>query len=149
MLAIGLKLLGIGKWIGGIFKTLAELYIKFWKITVPITLAIAAYFAVTIAYDRGHNAGYGEGELAERAVWEEVVAAEQEKNEQLTVELADAVADFAKKLAEAEAARIVEERIVYRDLETIVYADTELQQCEIDPEISEYLNDLKALGDTE
>jgi uncharacterized protein YlxW (UPF0749 family) len=130
-------------WVTDLLKSGLDLYLKHWKITIPATVLVVGFFFVS---DHYYDKGLEEGTIAERSIWEDRVKAEQDRNTQLNNQITDVTADYEKRLQEREVERVVEERVVYNTLETIVNATPELQQCAISPQINEQLNLLKALG---
>lgn len=131
MLAFGLKLLGIGKF-------LRDFFLQNWKWLVPLLLLIAGFFWTKEHY---YNIGVNE----ERAVWEKRLEAERKKNEQLTQALFSSVDTFGKVVNTRNEERINNEIVRETRINTIIEKPI-YTECKVDQEVLDEQNALKALG---
>lgn len=131
MLAFGLKLLGIGKF-------LRDFFLQNWKWLVPLLLLIAGFFWTKEHY---YNIGVNE----ERTVWEKRLEAERKKNEQLTQALFSSVDTFGKVVNTRNEERINNEIVRETRINTIIEKPI-YTECKVDQEVLEEQNALKALG---
>jgi hypothetical protein len=132
MLGIGLKLLGVGKF-------LKEFFIANWKWLVPLILVILA-----LLWTKDHYYDLGRG--TERLVWEKKVEDERKKNEELTTKLADSVQTFAETVNNRNDTRVEKETIRESRISTIVEEKPIYEQCLVDQEVIDEQNALKAMG---
>lgn len=131
MLAFGLKLLGIGKF-------LSHFFLQNWKWLVPLLLLIAGFFWTKEHY---YNIGVNE----ERTVWEKRLEAERKKNEQLTQALFSSVDTFGKVVNTRNEERINNEIVRETRINTIIEKPI-YTECKVDQEVLDEQNALKALG---
>lgn len=131
MLAFGLKLLGIGKF-------LRDFFLQNWKWLVPLLLLIAGFLWTKEHY---YNIGVNE----ERTVWEKRLEAERKKNEQLTQALFSSVDTFGKVVNTRNEERINNEIVRETRINTIIEKPI-YTECKVDQEVLEEQNALKALG---
>jgi len=131
MLAFGLKLLGIGKF-------LRDFFLQNWKWLVPLLLLIAGFFWTKEHY---YNIGLNE----ERTVWEKRLEAERKKNEQLTQALFSSVDTFGKVVNTRNEERINNEIVRETRINTIIEKPI-YTECKVDQEVLDEQNALKALG---
>jgi len=131
MLAFGLKLLGIGKF-------LRDFFLQNWKWLVPLLLLIAGFFWTKEHY---YNIGVNE----ERTVWEKRLEAERKKNEQLTQALFSSVDTFGKVVNTRNEERINNEIVRETRINTIIEKPI-YTECKVDQEVLDEQNALKALG---
>lgn len=131
MLAFGLKLLGIGKF-------LRDFFLQNWKWLVPLLLLIAGFFWTKEHY---YNIGVNE----ERTVWEKRLEAERKKNEQLTQALFSSVDTFGKVVNTRNEERINNEIVRETRINTIIEKPI-YTECKVDQEVIDEQNALKALG---
>ena len=132
MLGIGLKLLGVGKF-------LKDFFLANWKWLVPLILIIVGFL-----WTRDHY--YDLGTDTERLVWEKRVEAERKKNEELTKLLASSVQTFAENVNSRNEERTEKETIRETRINTIVEEKPIYQQCLVDQEVVDEQNSLKAMG---
>lgn len=131
MLAFGLKLLGVGKF-------LRDFFLQNWKWLVPLLLLIAGFFWTKEHY---YNIGLNE----ERTVWEKRLEAERKKNEQLTQALFSSVDTFGKVVNTRNEERINNEIVRETRINTIIEKPI-YTECKVDQEVLDEQNALKALG---
>ena len=132
MLGLGLKLLGIGKF-------LKEFFLNNWKWLVPLILVIAAFL-----WTKDHY--YDLGKEEERAVWEKKVEAERKRNEELTKALTNSVDTFGKVVETRNEERRDTEIIRETRINTIVEEKPIYTECKVDQEVIDEQNALKAMG---
>jgi hypothetical protein len=132
MLAIGLKLLGVGKF-------LKEFFLNNWKWLVPLILVILAFF-----WTKDHY--YDLGQSEERIVWGKRVEEERKKNEELTKKLAESVKQYGKLVEIRNEQRVQKEIVRETRINTIIEEKPIYTQCKVDQEILDEQNALKALG---
>lgn len=132
MLGIGLKLLGVGKFI-------KEFFLQNWKWIVPIILAAAAFM-----WTRDHY--YNAGKLNERTKWEEKLDKERAKNQSLTNALLETTSTLGKIATERNNERVQAETIRENTIRTIVENNTVYEECKVDQEVIDAQNELKAMG---
>lgn len=132
MLAFGLKLLGIGKF-------LRDFFLQNWKWLVPLIVVIVAFL-----WTKDHY--YDLGQSEERTVWEAKVEAERKRNEELTKALASSVATFEKVINERNTERTNTEVIRENRINTIIQEKPIYQECKVDQEVVDEQNALKAMG---
>jgi len=132
MLGLGLKLLGIGKF-------LRDFFLNNWKWLVPLMLLVAGFF-----WTKGHY--YNVGINAERAIWEAKIEKERKRNEELTAGLLTSVNNFGR-LAEKESEERTSKEVIRENrINTIIEEKPVYQECKVDQEIIDEQNALKALG---
>lgn len=132
MLGIGLKLLGIGKF-------LKDFFLTNWKWLLPLILIIVGFL-----WTRDHY--YDLGTNTERLVWEARIEAERKKNEELTKLLASSVQTFAESVDLRNEERTEKETIRETRINTIVEERPIYKECLVDQEVIDEQNDLKAMG---
>lgn len=132
MLGLGLKLLGVGKF-------LRDFFLQNWKWLVPLILLIVAFF-----WTKNHY--YDLGKEEERVVWEAKVEAERKRNEELTKALASSVDTFGKVVEERNEERTDRETIRETRINTIVQEKPIYQECKVDQEVVDEQNAIKAMG---
>lgn len=132
MIGLGLKLLGIGKF-------LRNFFLQNWKWIVPILVAVAAFL-----WTKNHY--YDLGQSEERTVWEAKVEAERKKNEELTKVLASSVDTFGKVVDSRNQSRTNKEIIRENSINTIIEEKPVYKDCKVDQEVVEEQNAIKALG---
>tara|TARA_B100000508_G_C11433564_1_gene264721 strand:- start:31 stop:465 length:435 start_codon:yes stop_codon:yes gene_type:complete len=135
MLAFGLKLLGIGKWIGGIFK-------QYWKFIVPVLLLAAAYWY----HDRAVDRAYQDGIVAEQVANQERVDAVNAKNREFENMMRGILGEFNQDLINQTAERTAREIELSSGVEQIMVDNPIYQQCLVDPEVLDFRNQIRALG---
>lgn len=132
MLGIGLKLLGIGKF-------LKDFFLQNWKWIVPLLLAFAAFI-----WTKNHY--YNLGQAEEKLVWEERIEEERLRNEALTQMLADSVKTFGEVVNTRNEERVEKETIRETRINTIVEEKPIYKECVVDQEVIAEQNALKAMG---
>lgn len=132
MLGIGLKLLGIGKF-------LRDFFLQNWKWLVPLILA-----AIAFLWTKNHY--YDLGQEEERVVWEKRIEEERKKNEELTKRLASSVDTFGKVVETRNEERREKETILETRINTIVEEKPIYTECKVDQEVIDEQNALKAMG---
>ena len=135
MLGLGLKLLGIGKF-------LREFFLNNWKWLVPLILLVAAFF-----WTKDHY--YDLGKETEAAAWEKKVEAERKRNEELTKLLASSLDTFGKVVETRNEERRDTEIIRENRINTIVQEKPVYTECKVDQEVIDEQNALKAMGPTQ
>lgn len=134
MLGIGLKLLGIGKF-------LKDFFLQNWKWLVPLLLIIAGFLWTKEHY-------YNLGEATEKAAWEERIKKETEKNQKLTQALTLSVSNYGILAAKLNEARTQKETVYQNRIDTIIKEKPIYTECKVDQEILDAQNSIKALGPT-
>lgn len=124
------------------FKSFLDFYIQYWKITVPVTIVILGYIAFSVTYNNGVSAGVEK----ERLVWEERIKAEEIRNQELSDKLNGLIQDFGATFEEEESERIIQESLILRQLEDQLN-DSNLENCKIDQDILNSINELKNAGE--
>lgn len=132
MLGLGLKLLGIGKF-------LRDFFLQNWKWLVPLILVVVAFL-----WTKDHY--YDLGQSEERLVWEKKVEAERKRNEELTKALASSVDAFGKVVEARNEERTEKETIRETRINTIVEEKPVYKECKVDQEVVDEQNAIKALG---
>lgn len=132
MLGLGLKLLGIGKF-------LRDFFLQNWKWLIPLLVAIAAFL-----WTKDHY--YDLGQSEERTVWEAKVEAERKRNEELTKALASSVDTFGKVIETRNEERTNTETIRETRINTIVEEKPIYKECKVDQEVIDEQNAIKAMG---
>lgn len=132
MLGLGLKLLGIGKF-------LKDFFLQNWKWLVPLLLIVAGFF-----WTKDHY--YDLGKEQEKVAWEAKVEAERKRNEELTELLASSVDTFGKVVDARNEERIDRETIRETRINTIVEEKPIYQECKVDQEVIDEQNAIKAEG---
>jgi uncharacterized protein YlxW (UPF0749 family) len=132
MLGLGLKLLGIGKF-------LKEFFLNNWKWIVPLALVIAAFLWTKEHY-------YTEGLNEERATWEKKLEAERKRNQELTQALSSSVATFGEVVKTRNEERVSTETIRENRINTIIEEKPVYTECKVDQEVVDQQNAIKALG---
>lgn len=132
MLGLGLKLLGIGKF-------LRDFFLQNWKWLVPLIILVVAFF-----WTKDHY--YDLGKEEERIVWEKKVEAERKRNEELTKALASSVDTFGKVVETRNEERTQKETIRETRINTIVEEKPVYKECKVDQEVLDEQNAIKALG---
>lgn len=132
MLGLGLKLLGIGKF-------LRDFFLQNWKWLVPLLAAVAAFL-----WTKDHY--YDLGQSEERTVWEAKVEAERKRNEELTKALASSVDTFGKVIETRNEERTNTETIRETRINTIVEEKPIYRECKVDQEVIDEQNAIKAMG---
>lgn len=134
MLTLGLKLIGIGKF-------LRDFFLQNWKWLVPVLLLVAGFL-----WTKNHY--YDLGRQEEKLAWESRIKVEQEKNKRLTELLETSVVSFGETLQKEETERVSKEVIRENRINTIIQEKPIYQECKIDQEVLDEQNALKALGPT-
>lgn len=132
LVGLGLKLLGIGKF-------LKEFFLNNWKWIVPLVLVIAAFLWTKEHY-------YNEGLNKERATWEKKLDDERKKNEELTKALSSSVATFGEVVKTRNEERVSTETIRENRINTIIQEKPVYTECKVDQEVVDQQNAIKALG---
>lgn len=132
MLGLGLKLLGVGKF-------LKDFFLQNWKWLVPLILVVLAFF-----WTKNHY--YDLGQSEERIVWEAKVEAERKRNEELSKLLASSVDTFGKAVETRNEERREVETIRETRIKTIVEEKPIYKECKVDQEVIDEQNALKAMG---
>ena len=132
MLGLGLKLLGIGKF-------LRDFFLQNLKWLVPLIILVVAFF-----WTKDHY--YDLGKEEERIVWEKKVEAERKRNEELTKALASSVDTFGKVVETRNEERTQKETIRETRINTIVEEKPVYKECKVDQEVLDEQNAIKALG---
>lgn len=132
LIGLGLKLLGIGKF-------LKEFFVANWKWIVPLLLIIAGFLWTKEHY-------YTLGQDTERAIWEEKVQKEAAKNKRLSDLLATSLNNFGKVVEKENEVRVQKETTHEKRINTIIQEKPIYTQCVIDKEVLDEQNALKALG---
>jgi putative protein kinase ArgK-like GTPase of G3E family len=126
MLWIGLKLLGLRKFIQ-----------ENWKWLLPIAVLVAAFFIVSNTY-------YSKGVAAERATWEARVKTESAKNVKTTERIVTTVVQYAEgKQKEAEVR--IKKETVYKDRILTLIQEIPAD-CKVSQEILDSRNAIRAEG---
>jgi hypothetical protein len=132
MLNIGLKLLGVGKF-------LKEFFLANWKWLVPSILVVLGFL-----WTKNHY--YNEGKLEERGIWEARVDEERKRNLALTEALAGSVQIFGDIVEARNEDRVQRETVRETRISTIIEEKPIYQQCLVDQEVINEQNALKAMG---
>lgn len=132
MLGLGLKLLGIGKF-------LRDFFLQNWKWLVPLILLIAGFL-----WTKDHY--YDLGRDNEKAAWEERIKQEEEKNKKLTDLLSTSVTNFGLLAKKEDEQRVNREIIRENRINTIIEEKPIYQECKVDQEVLDEQNAIKALG---
>lgn len=131
-LTLGLKLLGIGKF-------LRDFFLQNWKWLVPLLLVIAGFLWTKEHY-------YNAGQSDEKAAWEEKIRIETEKNIRLTETIANAVNTFGTAVQKLDEVRIERETTHENRIDTIIQEKPVYTECKVDQEVLNEQNAIKALG---
>lgn len=126
MLWIGLKLLGLRKFIQ-----------ENWKILLPIAVLMAAFFIVSNTY-------YNRGVATERATWEARVKAEAAKNAKTTERIATTVVQYGE-VKQKEAEVRIKKETVYKDRILTLIQEIPAD-CKVSQEILDSRNAIRAEG---
>jgi len=132
MLGMGLKLLGLGKF-------LKDFFLANWKWLVPLILVIVGFL-----WTKNHY--FEEGQLQERGVWEARVEEERKRNLALTEALAGSVQIFGDIVEARNEDRVQRETVRETRISTIIEEKPIYQQCLVDQEVINEQNALKAMG---
>lgn len=134
-IGLGLKLLGVaGK--------IKDLFFQYWKITVPIVLAIAGYFYVNHLIDKS----YDQGVLDEKIRWEQKVKEQGEKNQAFSTQLQTIINNFGVKAVEEAAERAKREAVHTSNIKTIIERDTIYKECKVGDDVIESRNRIREEG---
>lgn len=132
MLAIGLKLLGIG-------NLIKEFFLRNWKWLVPVIALVISFFVVSDMY-------YDKGIAEEKARWEEKIKKEGDSNRAFEVIINNAIANFGKEAVEKALER-VERETVYKDkIQTIVKNNPIYSSCLVGQDVIDNRNAIRAEG---
>jgi hypothetical protein len=132
LIGLGLKLLGIGKF-------LKEFFLQNWKWLVPLILIVSGFLWTKEHY-------YTLGQDTERVVWENKVKEETEKNKKLSDLLAVSLSNFGQLVQRESDTRVQKEITHEQRINTIIQEKPVYTQCVIDKEVLNEQNALKALG---
>lgn len=135
LLALGLKLLGIGKF-------LKDFFIQNWKWIVPIIALILVYFYIHHLI----NNAYKQGEAAEKHRWELKIEEENRQNREFEQKLSNVISEFGNKLAAQTAERVAKEQLHTNTIETIIRDNPIYTDCKVDQTIINERNAIRALG---
>ena len=135
MLGLGLKLLGIGKFI-------KDFIIHNWKWVLPILIVIGSYFYVKhLIAD-----AYDDGVAAEKLRWEERAKVENAANRQTEQTLQNIVNNFGTKIIEQTAVRTAKEQTHTDRINTIIKEKPVYTECKVDQEVIDMRNEIRSLG---
>lgn len=132
MIGLGLKLLGLGKF-------LKDFFLQNWKWLVPLAAVIAGFFWTKEHY-------YTQGREDCRVEWEKKVEKETKKNEKLTNQLVDNNKMVGEIFQKDKEERNNKETIHTSKIETIIKDNPVYTQCVVDKAILEEQNSMKNLG---
>lgn len=132
LIGLGLKLLGIGKF-------LKEFFLQNWKWLVPLILIVSGFLWTKEHY-------YTLGQDTERVVWENKVKEETEKNKKLSDLLSVSLSNFGQLVQKESDTRVQKEITHEQRINTIIQEKPVYTQCVIDKEVLNEQNALKALG---
>lgn len=135
MLGLGLKLLGIGKFI-------RDFFLQNWKWLLPILIVIGSYFYVKHLI----NEAYDNGVAAEKLRWEERAKIENAANRQTEQTLQNIVNNFGTKIIQDTAVRTAKEQTHTDRINTIIRENTIYEECKVDQEVIDMRNEIRALG---
>jgi hypothetical protein len=131
MLGLGLKLLGIGKW-------LKDFFIQNWKWLVPLIALVIGFF-----WTKEHYYTLGKEETT--AIYEKKIEAERKKNELLSGKLLDSSVKLGERFQKDSEARTERESTHTNRIETIIKEKPVYTQCVVDKEILDAQNAMKEL----
>ena len=131
-LALGLRLLGIGKF-------LKEFFLQNWKWIVPLLLVIAGFLWTKEHY-------YTLGQDTERAKWDKRVEEETKRNQELSINIGEALKTYGQLFLNKENNRLQKEVTHENRIETIIKEKPIYTDCKVDQEVLNEQNALKALG---
>lgn len=126
-------------WLTVLLGGIKRFFSKNWQWLLPTLLALIVFFWIKEHY-------YTLGRTEEKAVWEERIRIETEKNKKLTEVIASAVTTFGKAVQELEKTRVKKEIVHENRINTIIQEKPIYNECRIDLEVLESLNSIKALG---
>lgn len=126
----------------GIWGKLKDLFFKYWKITVPIVIAIAGYFYVNHLIDKA----YDQGVLAEKTRWEQKVDQKAKENEAFSNLLQNIVTNFGEKAVLEAAERVSREEVHTNNIKTIVERETVYKECKVGDDVIESRNRIREEG---
>jgi len=132
LIGLGLKLLGIGKF-------LKDFFLQNWKWLVPLLLIIAGFLWTKEHY-------YTLGQDTERVAWENKIKEETEKNKKLSDLLVTSLNNFSQLVQKENDTRVQKEITHEQRINTIIQEKPVYTQCVIDKEVLNEQNALKALG---
>ena len=132
LIGLGLKLLGIGKF-------LKDFFLQNWKWLVPLLLIISGFLWTKEHY-------YTLGQDTERVVWETKIKEETEKNKKLSDLLATSLSNLGQLVQKESDIRVQKEITHEQRINTIIQEKPIYSQCVIDKEVLNEQNALKALG---
>lgn len=132
MIGLGLKLLGLGKF-------LKDFFLQNWKWLVPLAAVIAGFFWTKEYY-------YTQGREETRTEWEKKVEKETLKNEKLTNQLVDNNKMVGEIFQKDKEERNSKEVTHTSKIETIIKDNPVYTQCVVDKAILEEQNSIKNLG---
>lgn len=132
MLAFGLKLLGVGKF-------LRNFFLQNWKWLVPLLLIVTGFLWTKEHY-------YTLGQDTERAAWDSRIKEEAEKNKKLSDLLATSLNNYGQLVQKETDTRVQKEITHEQRINTIIQEKPIYSQCVIDKEVLSEQNSLKALG---
>lgn len=134
-IGLGLKLLGV-------WGKIKDLFFKYWKITVPIVIAIAGYFYVNHLIDKA----YDQGVLDEKTRWEQKVEEKAKENEAFSNQLQTIINNFGMKAVEEAAERAKREEVHTNNIKTIIERDTIYKECKVGDDVIESRNRIREEG---
>lgn len=123
----------------GFGKFLRDFFLQNWKWLVPLMLLIGGFL-----WTKNHY--YDLGRAEERAVWEQRLKTEREKNEKLSKSLAESVKSFNELVASRNEKRVEKEIVIQTRIDKIIEEKPIYKECVADQEILNDLNALKAMG---
>lgn len=132
MVGLGLKLLGIGKW-------LKDFFIQNWKWLLPLIALVIGFF-----WTKEHYYTLGKEETT--AVYEKKIEAERKKNEIISGKLLESALDLGKHFQKDADTRTAKEVTHTSKIETIIKDKPVYTQCVAEDGILTEQNALKALG---
>ena len=139
---LGLKLLGVGKWI-------KDFFIANWKIIVPIILVVAFYFFITDKINDAREEGYNSGIAYEKSEQAKRVALENEANRKFEAMLNESISKFGRQAVEEAIKRVSKETVYKEKITTMVKDNPIYEECKVEQEVLDARNEIRKLGPQE
>lgn len=139
MLGLGLKLLGIGKF-------LREFFVANWKWLLPLLAAAALIWYAWSWHNNAVEQAYANGVQYEHNQWLKKVDDENANNRQLEASLSNTLTEVVQREIEKKNVRVEQETVHTNTLETIIRQDVKYVDCQIDPEAQAEINKIRELG---
>lgn len=131
------------------FSGVLKVFLKYWKIIVPILIVIAAYFYINHLIDSARKEGYDNGYSIAEKQFNDMIEEEDRRNREFEGRLKTIIEEYGIKAVEEAAQRVSKETVYKETLRETIKNNPIYEQCVADQVAIDQRNGIRKLGPRE